>query len=101
MAEQITNEPVYYTKNFGDYSNSENNFVTNQELTVTITLNEYRELIKAVSTSADKIDKIRLEGWEKDEKIKALKAENASLKTKIFVLQNPADELEELEDDEN
>lgn len=35
----------YYTKNFGSYGNSEDNFVTNQEITVTITLREYRSLV--------------------------------------------------------
>ncbi|HCD9184932.1 TPA: hypothetical protein NEG45_002675 [Staphylococcus aureus] len=46
MAENIKTEQHYYTKDFSGYRNEEDNFVANQELTVTITLNEYRKLIE-------------------------------------------------------
>lgn len=46
MAKNIKTEQHYYTKDFSGYRNEEDNFVANQELTVTITLNEYRKLIE-------------------------------------------------------
>lgn len=46
MTENIKTEQHYYTKDFSGYRNEEDNFVANQELTVTITLNEYRKLIE-------------------------------------------------------
>lgn len=80
MSEEKT-APVYYTKDFDGYSMSTDNFVANQELTVNITLNEYRELIKTAATHAvaeskanDKNYKLRRANDELNIKINQLNA---------------------------
>ena len=91
MTETIKTNQHYYTKEFSSYDNTENNFVANQELTVTITLNEYRQLIevKSKKTKKSKITEIDT-GKSEAEK---LKEENSKLKNTIFNLQT--DEGEE------
>lgn len=102
MAEKTATQPVFYTKEFGSYNNSENNIVVNQELTVTITLNEYRELIKQVAMADSKIQEAYSEKYDAQRDVKHLSEENSNLKSEIYELQkqnaekssdNLADEL--------
>lgn len=102
MAEQTATQPVFYTKDFGSYNNSENNIVVNQELTVTITLNEYRELVKQVALADSKIREANSEKYDAQRDVKHLSEENSNLKSEIYELQkqnaekssdNLADEL--------
>ncbi|MGT2397974.1 hypothetical protein ACVPOR_09530 [Staphylococcus aureus] len=93
MTENIKTEQHYYTKDFSGYRNEEDNFVANQELTVTITLNEYRKLIEIKAVK----DKERYlqggsAGKRKNEK---LEKENIKLKNKIYELQNEEDNKED------
>lgn len=97
MAEKTATQPVFYTKEFGSYNNSENNIVVNQELTVTITLNEYRELIKQAALSDSKIREANSEKYDAQSNVKRLSEENASLKSKIYELQNVTDTMDEVE----
>ncbi|OUJ21524.1 hypothetical protein CBI45_12125, partial [Corynebacterium kefirresidentii] len=69
------------------------NFVANQELTVTITLNEYRQLIEVKSKKDKEIEDYRNRYWEKKSEAEKLKEENSKLKNTIFNLQT--DEGEE------
>ncbi|MEB7433311.1 hypothetical protein BUZ62_00845 [Staphylococcus pasteuri] len=88
MAETIKTSEHYYTKDFSSWGQEENNFVANQELTVTITLNEYRDLIEDKSKKDKEIDEFRSKYYkEKDLKDK-VKEENRNLKNKIYALQN-------------
>lgn len=89
MAESVSNQQFYYTKEFSSYGSSEDNFVTNQELTVTITLNEYRSLVGKNSSSESVISKLKSDCWKSSSEIKQLIEENNELKAKIFELQNP------------
>ena len=73
MTEIMKTEPVVYTKNFGDYNQSEDNFVAIQELTVTITLHEYRNLIKASALADNKYDKLQSEKWKIDLELEKVK----------------------------
>ena len=61
------------------YSDNPNNYTGNSELTVTITLNEFRELIKCKATEDAEVEKLRLIGYEKDARIADLKAQNERL----------------------
>ena len=61
------------------YSDNPNNYVGNSELTVTITLNEYRELIGCKATEGAEVEKLRLIGYEKDARISDLKSQNEKL----------------------
>lgn len=93
MTETIKTNQHYYTKEFSSYDNTENNFVANQELTVTITLNEYRQLIEVKSKKDKEIEYYRNRYWEKKSEAEKLKEENSKLKNTIFNLQT--DEGEE------
>lgn len=72
MTEKISNSPVYYTKDFNDWGGDQDNFVTNQELTVTITLNEYRDLIQDSAKNKAEINEL-------EAKLKVLKTQNSDL----------------------
>lgn len=61
------------------YSDNPDNYTGNSELTVTITLNEFRELIKCKATEGAEIEKLRLIGYEKDARISDLKSQNEKL----------------------
>lgn len=69
------------------YSGLEN-FTAPQELTVTITLNEYRDLVSKVATAQSRIDEANKNKWERDAENKKLKEEVAELKAKLYELQN-------------
>ena len=69
------------------YSGMEN-FIAPQEITVTITLAEYRELVKNNATTQVRIDEANKNKWERDTENKKLKEEIAELKAKLYELQN-------------
>ena len=87
MTEIMKTEPVVYTKNFGDYGQSENNFVASQELTVTITLQEYRNLIKACVLSDNKYDKLQNEKWKIDRELEKVKDQLGEANSKLAQIQ--------------
>lgn len=70
------------------YSGLEN-FTAPHELTVTITLNEYRDLVSKVATTQSRIDEANKNKWERDTENKKLREEVAELKAKLYELQNP------------
>lgn len=86
MSETVKNAPVYYTKNFDDYNSTQDNFVANQELTVTITLNEYRNLIHDEATRSDAISKANNKYFKAISEKQALEKENSELKAKLIEL---------------
>ena len=93
-------EPVVYTKNFGNYDQSEDNFVASQELTVTITLQEYRNLIKASALSHNKYDKLQSEKWEIDRELEKVKNQLGEANSKLAQIQTTTNFYEN-KDDEN
>lgn len=64
-------------------------FTAPQELVVTITLNEYRDLIRKTAMSDAKINEANVKRYEFESENRKLKEEIASLKEKIYELQNP------------
>ncbi|HCY6608110.1 TPA: hypothetical protein O1225_002206 [Staphylococcus aureus] len=100
MTENIKTEQHNYTKDFSGYRNEEDNFVANQELTVTITLNEYRKLIE-IKAVKDKEDTYRGKYFAEERKNEKLEKENIKLKNKIYELQNEEDNEEDEEDKED
>lgn len=76
------------------------NFVAPQEITVTITLSEYRELVSKVATRDADIDKANTEKWKRDDENKKLKAEVSELKAKLYELQSNMNNAKEEESDE-
>lgn len=74
----------HFDKTSENFNDEKNNYVIPHEITVTITLNEYRELLMSKAKSIE--DKAMRDGWEKDSKIRELKEENEKLKTVIDAL---------------
>lgn len=81
---------VVLDKKFDGYTSSSDlhNFIAPQEITVTITLSEYRELVQKVATREADISKAESDKYERNRKIEELTKENAELKAKIYELQN-------------
>lgn len=86
MSDAIKTQPVFYTKEFDTYNNSQNNFVANQELTVNITLNEYRDLIEKNATRQKAIEEAKDQYYKAYRENEALKNENSELKSKLVDL---------------
>ena len=75
-------------KKMENYRFEDKNFVAESEITVTITLAEYRELIERNARSSYEIDKANKDKYERENENKRLKEEVESLREKIYVLQN-------------
>ena len=71
------------------------NFIAPQEITVTITLAEYRELVTKVATRDADVSKAENDRYERNRKIEALEKENAELRAKIYELQNKEEKSDE------
>lgn len=69
------------------YSKNLDNFTAPQELTVTITLNEYRNLVSANATAQADIKKANDDKFERNCENGRLNKEVAALKAKIYELQ--------------
>lgn len=76
MKEQ--NKEIVKLKTDG-YGLEEKNFAIAQELTVTITLSEYRNLVKEVATKDQDVSEARSARWEAEGKVKELKEEISEL----------------------
>jgi hypothetical protein len=73
------------------YSKNLDNFVAPQELTVTITLNEYRHLVSAAATAKVDIDKANLDKFTRDQENRKLNEEVSALKAKLYEMQKALD----------
>ena len=96
----MENEKTYVTdkvvdelldKKIRDYGSNEINFTIPHELTVTITLKEYRTLVESKALKEDEISKIRSEKYKLQEKINQLETENDLLTRKIMRMDKEAE----------
>ena len=90
MENTITNN-VVLEKKMDCYNNNNNNldnFTAPQELTVTVTLHEYRNLVEEVATKKQDIDKANRDKYERDCENRKLKEEVAKLKEEIYNLRS-------------
>lgn len=79
MSEQTKYEFEKTVSGYG--SQEQHDFVIPRELTVTITLNEYRQLLQRDAKA--KADEEMRKGWKKDEEIRDLKEKVENLKAVI------------------
>ena len=101
MSEMNTRaETTIMEKKIGEYGKNFHDFVGAQELTVTITLSEYRELLTKVANAQANIDKANADKYRRDEENKAQKEANEKLKAENYELQKRVNELLETLDDE-
>jgi cell division protein FtsB len=75
-------------KKLESYEWGKNNFLAGQELTVTITLGEYRELVSSNATAKQQIDAKIQKVIALEQDLKKLKEEAERLKAENYDLQN-------------
>lgn len=77
------------------------NYVASQELTVTITLSEYRELVSGIATKDKDISIANNNKYQREQEIKEVKAANDTLKAENYdlktIIDNLRKQIEELE----
>ena len=71
------------------------NFIAPQEITVTITISEYRDLVKRVATAQTDVDKANADKCKREDENRKLKEEVAELKAKLYELQNKEEKSDE------
>ncbi len=81
------------------YSSELKDFKAENELTVEITLNEYRELIKSKATKEADIDKANKDKYTRESENEKLKKENKELEMKLFEYRKLYGELEDKQDE--
>lgn len=86
--ENISEEVQVLSKKMNKWNNPEDNFVATGEITVTITLSEYRDLVKEKATKGTEIQELRDSEYAAKEQLKAAKAEIAELKEQIVRLKS-------------
>ena len=87
-----TNNKIFEKKT-DSFSTNWDNFSVPGELTVTITLNEYRELVRNNATRQQAIDDAKADKWARDNENKNLKEENSKLKNENYDLKKAVDSL--------
>lgn len=87
-------------KKMDTYSLEINDFKAISELTVEITLNEYRKLIKEVSTKKYDIDKANIDKWTIEDENEKLKDRVKDLEIVVLKYKNKYGELEENTEEE-
>lgn len=98
--ESISEEVQVLSKKMSKWDSPEDNFVATGEITVTITLSEYRNLIKEKATKGTEIQELRNSEYAANEQLKAAKAEIAELKEQIVRLKSLYP-TQEVQSDEN
>lgn len=88
MAESLVVTNAVLDKKMESYNWDANNYVAEKELTVTITLAEYRKLVQSVATSQHDIAKANEDKYKRDNENMMLKQEVDSLRARIYELQN-------------
>lgn len=98
--ESISEETQVLAKKMSKWDSPEDNFVATGEITVTITLSEYRDLIKEKATKGTEIQELRNSKYVANEQLKVAKAEIAELKEQIVRLKSLYP-TQEVQSDEN
>mgnify|MGYP001252536907 CR=1 FL=1 len=82
------NEELFKAKNGGEYNRNDisNDFAIPGEITVTITLNEYRALVSANAISEKRISDLKSERYDAQAEVNTLKQEREKLIKEIAEL---------------
>jgi len=83
-------------KKLGGYNTNDLNFVAPGEITVTITLSEYRDLVSKEATAKERIDAANKDKFSRDAEIKDVKDQNNALRAENYELKKRIDELHEV-----
>lgn len=90
---------VLLDKKLDRYGFENNDFLASGELTVTITLSEYRKLVKDVATAQARIDKAEADRYERNRENERLTEENNKLKAELYEMQKASEVIDK--DEEN
>lgn len=90
---------VLLDKKLDRYGFDNNDFLASGELTVTITLSEYRKLVKDVATAQARIDKAEADRYERNSENTRLTEENNRLKAELYEMQKASEVIDK--DEEN
>lgn len=90
---------VLLDKKLDRYGFENNDFLASGELTVTITLSEYRKLVKDCATAQARIDKAESDRYERNAENEKLKAENSKLKAELYEMTKANEVVATNEDD--
>ena len=89
MAESVNVMSAVLDKKMERYSWDGKDYVAENELTITITLAEYRELVSSVATKNYDIARANEDKYKRDSENKMLKEEVDALRAKLYELQKP------------
>ena len=101
MESNTTIKDVILDKKFGNYGTNDNDFLASGELTVTITLEEYRRLVRECATREYCIDEAEKDKYTRERENEELRKENAELKAELYELQKQVGGDAEGEEQEN
>lgn len=82
---------VLLDKKLDRYGFDNNDFLAAGELTVTITLSEYRKLVKDVATAQARIDKAEEDRYDRNRENERLTEENNRLKAELYEMQKASE----------
>lgn len=88
MTESVNVTSAVLDKKMEHYAWHANDYVAENEITVTITLAEYRDLIKSHATRQHDIDEANNGKYNRELENKKLKEEVECLRAKLYELQN-------------
>ncbi len=88
MAESVNVTSTILDKKIEHYDWKAKDFVAEGELTITITLAEYRGLVASEATKEHAISKANADKYERDAENARLKEEVNSLRAKLYGIQN-------------
>lgn len=88
-------EETLLKKKLDSYSSKMEDFQAENELTVEITLSEYRKLVEEKAVAEYKIEKANKDKYTRDSENEKLKKENKDLEMKLFEYRKKYGELEE------
>lgn len=86
MEGNISIKDVVLDRKLKEYCANDDNFIAAQEITVTITLKEYRELVSISATAKADIDKANNDKFAREQTIKKLTEEVSNLKAENYEL---------------
>lgn len=85
--ENVTMKDVVLDKKLSDFNPNIRNFVAASEITVTITLGEYRELVEKAATRKAAIDEAEKDKYSRNQENERLRKEVETLKAELYELQ--------------
>ena len=88
MAESVNVTSTILDKKMEMYRWDDKNYVAEGELTITITLAEYRELIASHATKQQAIETANEDKYKRENENKMLREEVEILRAKVYELQN-------------